>query len=349
MREDHSSRGDDDTLDALRKLQRLVPGAQEAHGLVMMLGTGLGEALTGVRARQARLELARAEARGSASVGRRRAEAEAGEKALTAVRAELRRLRVTEPSAGRATVGVYGHVLDGGDPVEGVQVALVDEDQALVCVDTDQDGSFALSQESDRPLVLRVSADDRVLHHDDDASLPPGPLATYRLVELGDAEVPRPEQYSCGDERPTPSQPPPKPGSSLAKTLKELRDGGARLAGVRLSGSDEATPKVTEVVTGDAGVALEVQGRTTDAGRLAVVATVLAHQPEAELAGVHSVSAATALLKAGEVTTWEQAREAAAATPAELSKRFGLARDQGTALAAALDTTMSTVEIAEEG
>ena len=115
MREKTSTRGDDDTAEALRKLQALVPEPQEAHGLVMLLGNGIGEALTGVRARQASLELARATARGSASVDARRAEAEAARDAVTVVRSEVRRLRVTEPRSDERTVGVYGHVLDDGD------------------------------------------------------------------------------------------------------------------------------------------------------------------------------------------------------------------------------------------
>ena len=60
---------------------------------MMLLGNGLAEALTGVRARQASLELARATARRSASVNLRRAEAEASRDALTVVQGEVRRCR----------------------------------------------------------------------------------------------------------------------------------------------------------------------------------------------------------------------------------------------------------------
>src|SRR5688500_12229287 len=128
MDEKASRRGDRSTAEALRKLQRLVPEPQEAHGLVMLLGNGTGAALTGVRSRQASLELARASARGSASVDARRAEAEAARDAVAVVRAEVRRLRVSEPRSSEDTVGVYGHVLDVDAPVVGAQVALVDGD-----------------------------------------------------------------------------------------------------------------------------------------------------------------------------------------------------------------------------
>lgn len=349
MREKTSTRGDDDTAEALRKLQDLVPEPQEAHGLVMLLGNGIGEALTGVRARQASLELARATARGSASLDARRAEAEAARDAVTVVQAEVRRLRVTEPRSDEHTVGVYGHVLDDDKPVVGAQVALVDGDQALACVDTDKAGAFALSQVSDRALVLRVSVGEKVVHLDDEATLRPGPVATYRLVDLGEATAPAPEQYACDGGPPKPSQPLPKPGGSLTQTLKDLRASGASLSRVRLTASDDATPQVVDVQHGDGGVGLEVRGRMTDAGRLSVVASVLAHQPDAERAGVGSAAAATALLKGGQVTTWVEAQEAAKLHPAELAKRFGLDRDQGSALSTALATTMSTIEIVEEG
>lgn len=349
MRERTSARGDDNTAEALRKLQAMVPEPQEAHGLVMLLGNGIGEALTGVRARQASLELARATARGSASVDARRAEAEAARDAVKVVHAEVRRLRVTEPRSDEHTVGVYGHVLDDGAPVVGAQVALVDSDQELACVDTDRAGAFALSQESDRALALRVSVGEKVVHFDDEATLRPGPVATYRLVELGEATTPAPEQYACDGDRPKPAQPLPEPGGSLTQTLKELRGSGASLTRVRFAASDDATPQVVDVQDGDGGVVLEVRGRTTDAGRLAVVASVLAHQPDAERAGVGSAAAAAALLKQAQVTTLAEAQEAAQLHPAELAKRFGLDRDQGSALSTALATTMSTIEIVEEG
>jgi hypothetical protein len=349
MAENTSTRGDDSTAEALRKLQALVPEPQEAHGLVMLLGNGIGEALTGVRARQASLELARATARGSASVEARRAEAEAARDAVTVVQSEVRRLRVTEPRSDEHTVGVYGHVLDDGAPVVGAQVALVDGDQALACIDTDKAGAFALRQESDRALALRVSVGDEVVHRDDEATLRPGPVATYRLVELSESTTPVPEQYACDDGRPKPSQPLPKAGGSLISTLKDLRASGASLTGVRLTASDDATPKVVDVHDGDGGVRLEVRGRTTDAVRLAVVASVLAHQPDAERAGVGSARAASALLKAGQVSTWDEAQKAAKLHPVELAERFGLDRDQGSALSTALATTMSIIEIVEEG
>lgn len=348
MSEKTSTRGDDNTAEALRKLQGLVPEPQEAHGLVMLLGNGIGEALTGVRARQASLELARASARGSAAVDARRAEAEAARDAVTAVHAEVRRLRITEPRSDEHTVGVYGHVLDDGAPVVGAQVALVDGDQALACVDTDESGAFALSQESERALALRVSLGEKVVHHDDEATLRPGPVATYRLIELGEATTPAPGQYACDGDRPKPSPPRPKPGGSLTLTLKDLRSSGAPLTGVRLAASDDATPKVVDVRENAGGVGLEVHGRTTDAGRLAVVASVLAHQPDAERAGVGSAAAASALLKDGQVTSWDEAQTAAKLHPVELARRFGLDRDQGSALSTALAATMATIEIVKE-
>lgn len=341
--------GDDGTAEALRKLLALVPEPQEAHGLVMLLGSGLGEALTGVRARQASLELARATARRSASAAARRGEAEASRDALTVIRADVRRLRVSEPRSDRGTVGVYGHVLDSGAPVVGAQVALVDGDRALACVDTDKAGAFALSQESDRALALRVMVGEEVVHLDDEATLQPGPVATYRLVELGEATTPTPEQHACDDDRPQPSQPMPGAGGSLTQTLKEVRASGAPLAGVRLVTSDDDPPRVVDVQEDERGVWLDARGRTTDAGRLTVVAPVLAYQPEAELAGIGSATAAAELLRKAKVTTWGEAQETARQHPAELAKRFGLDREQGSALSAALTTTMSTIEIVEEG
>ena len=76
-----------------------------------------------------------------------------------------------------------------------------------------------------------------VVHRDDEARLRPGPVATYRLIDLVDASTPAPEQYACDVGKPQPSQPLPKPGRSLTSTLKELRAAHARLAVVRLAAS----------------------------------------------------------------------------------------------------------------
>lgn len=349
MRERQAGPGDDDTAEALRRLLDLVPEPAAAHGVLMLLGNGVAEALTGVRARQASFELARATARGSASVDARQAEAAAARDAVRVVQSEIRRLRVTEPRSDEGTVGVYGHVLDADEPVAGAQVALLAGDHALACVDTDEAGAFALSQESDRALALRVMLGKRVVHLDDEAILRPGPVATYRRIDLREASAPGQEQYACDDGRPAPSQPLPEPGSSLTQTLKGLRASGARLARVRLAASDDTTPRVVGVQDGDDGVGLEVRGRTTDAVRLAVVASVLAYQPEAERAGVGSAAAARALLRTGQVTTWGEVQKIVLMQPAELAGRFRLDRDQGAALSAALAATMSTIEITEEG
>jgi hypothetical protein len=341
----------DETLNALRKLQRQVPEPQEAHGLLMLLGNGMAEAVVGLRARQAVLELARASARGSASADARRAEAEASAAALTAVRAEVRRLRVQEPRSGDGVTSVYGHVLDEGEPVVGAQVALVDGEEALVCVDTDKAGSFALSADSEGPLSLRVSVGDEVVHRDDEATLRPASLAPYRLVELGDATADAPSQHPCEDgaDQPKPSAPMPKPGGSLTQVLKELQAADVTVAHVRLTASDDATPKVSDIRDLDGGIGLDVQGRTTDGGRLAVVAALLAHQPEAEAAGIGSATAATALLRAGRVTTWDEARRASRLKIDDLAQRFGLSRDQAAALRLALGATLSKIDLVEEG
>lgn len=341
----------DDTLSALKKLQHQVPEPQEAHGLLMLLGNGMAEAMVGLRARQAALEHARASARGSASADARRAEAEASAAALTAVRAEVRRLRVTEPRSGDGVTSVYGHVLDDGRPVVGAQVALVDGDAALACIDTDKAGSFALSVDSEGPLALRVSVGDKVVHRDDEATLRPASVAPYRLVELGEATPDAPSQHPCDDggDQPLPPSPLPKPGGSLTQVLKELKAADVTIVHLRLTASDDATPRVSDIRDGDGGIWLEVQGRTTDGGRLAVVAALLAHQPEAEAAGIGSATAAAALLKAGQVTTWDEALVASRLKIDDVAKRFGLDRDQGAALRSALASTMSTIEIVEEG
>ena len=188
------------------------------------------------------------------------------------------------------------------------------------------------------------------MHRDDEATLRPGPVATYRLVELGEATTPAPEQYACDDGRPEPSQPLPKPGGSLTQTAQGPPGRRARRcpsSGWRLPTT--RPPRSSTSATGTAASSWRCAGRTTDAGRLAVVASVLAHQPDAERAGVGSAAAATALLKAGQVTTWDEAQEAAKLHPVELAKRFGLDRDQGSALSTALATTMATIEIVEEG
>lgn len=341
--------GDDETFETLRKLRDLIPAPPQAHGLVMLLGAGMAEALAEVRARQASLEVARAEARGSGAVEFRKAEAEAAEDAVSVLRSEVRRLRVSEPPADEHTVGVYGHVVDDGEPVVGAQVALLDEGRALACVVTDKAGVFALSQKSERPLSLRVCVADKVVHLDDEATLRPGPVATYRLVDLGEASIPPEKQYPCDGERPNPNDPPVKPGTSLIETLTMLRATGATLARVRVSPSEEATPQVVDTREGDGGLWLSVRGRTSNAGLLTVVAAVLAYQPEAEKMGIRSATAAAALLKRGGVGTWDEAGKLAQASPEELTRLFGLGRGEGLLLSQALRQTLQIIEVVEEG
>jgi hypothetical protein len=174
-------------------------------------------------------------------------------------------------------------------------------------------------------------------------------VASYRLVELGEATPDQPGQHPCDDGEDRPPKPLPKPGGSLTQVLKELKAAGATVATVRLSASDDATPHVSDIRQEEGGIGLDVVGRVTDAGRLAVVASLLAHRPEAEAAGVGSATAAAALLKAGRVTTWDEALVASRLKIDEVAQRFGLERDQGRALRSALAATMSTVEIVEEG
>jgi hypothetical protein len=341
---------DDDTLAALQKLKGMVPEPQEAHGLVLLLGNGLGEAMAGMRARQARLELARAEARRSASLEARRADVEASDAAVRVAQAEIRRLRVSEPPAGDGTVAVYGHVLHDGDPVRGAVVALVADDEVLVRIETDKAGSFALSVNSERALSLRISIGRKVVYRDDEATITPGPLAAYRLVELADSTTHAPTRRAYGaDEQPGPSRPLPKTGGSLPRVLKELAARGVRVARVWLSASDDAAPKVTEISEVDGGVDLKVQGRLTDAGRLSVVAAVLAHQPEAKRAGMGSPALAAAILKAGKVKTWDDAERVSRLEPADVAERFGLDLAEAAALSSALAATIATIEIVEEG
>lgn len=349
----------DDVLSTLQKLSRKVPEPQEAHGLVMLLGNGLAEAMVGMRARQATLEAVRAEARGRALGDARRPEAEAAVAAVAAVRAEIRRLRVKEPRTGDGITSVYGHVLDDGEPVARALVALVDGDNALGCIETDNRGSFALSVDSEGPLALQVTVNDAVVHRDEEATIAPMPVAPYRLVELSNAGPQTPTQQPCdnpgdtkdgGGDRPKPKpKPMPRPGGSLTRVLKELRAGNVRVTTVRLYASHDATPRVSDIRHGDDGIELEVHGRVTDAGRLAVVAALLAHQPEAEAAGIGSATAAAALLKAGQVTTWDEARQASRLKVDDVAQRFGLDREQGAALRLALVATLSALDVAEGG
>jgi len=347
----------DDMLSALQKLSRKVPEPQEAHGLLMLLGNGLAEAMVGMRARQATLEAVRAEARGTALGDARRAEAEAAVAAVDAVRSEIRRLRVKEPRTGDGITSVYGHVLDDGEPVAGALVALVDGDDALACIETDNRGSFALSVNSAGPLALQVTINDAVVHRDEEATIAPGPVAPYRLVELSNAGPQSPTQRPCdkpgdmkddGGDRPKP-KPMPRPGGSLTQVLKELKADNVRVATVRLSASDDATPRVADIRDGHDGIELEVHGRVTDAGRLAVVAALLAHQPEAEAAGIGSATAAAALLKTGQVTTWDEARRASRLKIDDVAQRFGLDHDRGAALRLALVATLSAIDVVGEG
>lgn len=352
-RADQDKRDDRDrqraeTAEVLAKLSRLVPEPQEAHGLVMLMGSGVAQGLAGVRARQASLELARASARGSASLEARRTEAEAARVAEAVTRAQTRRLRLTEPRSDERTVGVYGYVVDGEAPV-AAQVALVSGDKALACIDTDKAGSFALSVTSEEPLALRVMVADKVVHLDDEATLHPGPVATYRLVDLAQSTAPPSEEYVCDQGPAAPRQPLPDKGLTLGETMTKLREADATVAAVRVVAANVSTPRVAEIHDDDGAVTLHVEGRGTDKGRLAVAATVLAHQPDADQAGIGSAAAAATLLEAANVTTWADLRSAAALHPAALAKKFGVDRSRGPALSASLRATVSAIDFVEEG
>jgi hypothetical protein len=274
---------------------------------------------------------------------------------VEAIRSEIRRLRVKEPRTGDGITSIYGHVLDNGEPVAGALVALVDGNDALGCIETDNRGSFALSVDSAGPLALQVTVNDAVVYRDEEATIVPGPVAPYRLVELSNAGQQTPTQQpgdkpghkkDDGGDRPKP-RPMPRPGGSLTQVLKELRADNMRVATVRLSASDDATPRVSAIRDGDDGIELEVHGRVTDAGRLAVVAALLAHQAEAEAAGIGSATAAAALLRTGQVTTWDEARQVSRLKIDDVAQRFGLDRDQGAALRLALVATLSAIDVVE--
>lgn len=198
--------------EALRRLEQQVPEPAEGFGLLMLAGNGMAESFVGLRARQARLEVARLPAHRQASRAERRAEAERAEVALSLVRSEVRRLGVKEPEHGEGLARVYGHVLRDGEPVADAEVALVDEAERLVCVDTDAEGAFALSARSEHPLALEVALEGKVVHRDEEATIAPAPVTPYRVVELGDARPQRPEPKPCGDrprddEKPTDEKP----------------------------------------------------------------------------------------------------------------------------------------------
>lgn len=338
----------DETLKALQKLQRQIPETREAHGLLMLVGIGVAEAMVTVRARQARLEAVRAKAHGDASAGVRQAEAAAAQATVDVVRDEVRRLRVTEPPTGAQVTSVYGHVVDGQDAVPGAVVALVDGDEALVCVETGTDGRFTLSVDGDQPLALRVTLGRKVVHRDDVATIVPAPFPPYRLVDLAES-TPEPTQGPCdtGDE--PRSEPLPPLGESLTQTLRQLQAADVTVSHVRVTASDDATPKVTKLIYSDDGIGLEVAVRTSDSGRLAVAAALLAHQPEAAVAGVRSATSAAAALREAKVTTWDEAQVLPRQKIADVASRFGLDAKRGAALRRALAATVAMIDVTEEG
>jgi hypothetical protein len=141
----------------------------------------------------------------------------------------------------------------------------------------------------------------------------------------------------------------PKPGGSLTETLNRLRSVDLLVSHVRVSASDDATPKVTKLADADGGIGLEVAVRPTDAGRLAVVASVLAHQPDAETVGIGSATAAAAALRRAEVTTWEEVRVLPRTRVEDFAGRFGLDSRSGTAFRRILTATLTIIDVVDEG
>jgi hypothetical protein len=379
-----STNSDDDTLKALRRLERKLPEPAEGVGLLMLAGNGLAQSLVNLRARQTHLEAVRAETRRTPVREARAAEAEFAAAALTTVRSDVRRLSVKEPERGEGMASVYGHVLRDGDPVPGALVALVDDDQRLVCIDTDDGGGFALSVASESPLALEVAVEGKVVHRDPEATIAPAPVTPYRLVELGEAQPQRPSQRPCdgepapdrdekpeepkkpqepeepvpGDDEPVPGDDEPVPdkeprrrkpsvekGATLTRALQQLRSGGHAVSVVRLRASDDSTPKVSRLSETDDGIELEVGGRVTDSGRLSVLAPLLAHDPGASSLGITSGTAAAGLLRKGGVTSWEEAEKVIRISSRSVARRFGLKPKQGEELLHAMAATLAKIVV----
>ena len=313
----------------------------------MLLGNGLAESLAAVRARQAALEAVRAKVRDPARAEAREAEANEAAAILSAVQAEVRRLRVAEPSISEGGTGVYGYAVLDGYPLGGADVGLIDGEEPLVNVETDARGAFALSARSERPLALRVTLGGKVIYRDTDATMTPTTVPLYRLIELGkSSEPPQGDPPGFGAHQPRP-RPPREPRGTLVTELKRLGLEGHRIISLRLSESHRDTPVVVAAQPIDDGVELDVEGRLTEAGLLKVLAALFAHEPEADDVGITNASAAASLLRQGGVTSREDSQLVVEQSDRGVARRFGIKPGQAAGLKVALARAMSKIRVPE--
>lgn len=180
------------------------------HENLALAGNLLIQPLAGLRARQAALEVVRAKLRHGASsdlYAKRAAEAEAATLTTASIGAEVARLSLDQPVTNAATVGAYGYVTDGDTPVTHGEVELVDDAEVLGRAALGDDGSFSVSAKSENALSLRVTAaradastaeprknpaGKTVRYTDPIPILAPGPVPTYRVVDLAKLPNARP-------------------------------------------------------------------------------------------------------------------------------------------------------------
>lgn len=177
----------------LVKLGDRLGDIKTAHENLALAGNVLARPLLALRARQAALEVARAKLRhGSDSdvYARRVDQAREATLALANVGAEIARLGIQQPAADEKTVGVYGYVVDGNQPVTSGEIGLMRDNETVARTALGDDGSFSVSAASDTALTLRFAgrragdAKGKTVNYTDPAPLSAPGLASYRVLDL---------------------------------------------------------------------------------------------------------------------------------------------------------------------
>jgi hypothetical protein len=174
-------------------LQRLARGLAEPERLqdvVALAGAGLQVPIVGLRARAARRELARIEARDGAKspAAKRQAVLVAALDTRAAeVAATLARRSIEPPALGKEEAGLVGRVTRDCVPLAGVTLMALDpQDQPLRQTCTGRHGRYALALPGGVEVRLEAREDGKPFWRDDKGFAYPAGFRGQRDIETGD-------------------------------------------------------------------------------------------------------------------------------------------------------------------
>lgn len=173
---------------------------EETADRARLAGFGLAAPLLELRLAQQRREIARIAARRGADhpeVAARQAALGRGEARVALFREELQRARLDRPTLAENAAGLWGRVVENGNPVEGATVIAAAAGKRIDFRCTGPTGGFAFQVPPDASVVLSVRAKDGAeVHRDAQGTTLKAGQQQYREIDL-----------ARGVERPCPEPP----------------------------------------------------------------------------------------------------------------------------------------------